>query len=91
MDRQLKQTAFFGTDSVCRPLERHYKAPGTQTPLPDIARRVGVGRGSDAAADTLEVISVWPVPFVDQAAARALPTVLRGSISTTATPFSAAL
>jgi len=73
MDRQLKQTAFFGTDRVRRPLERHYKAPGTQAPLPDIARRVRVGRGSDAATNTLEVVSVRSVPFVDKTAAGALP------------------
>lgn len=73
MDRQLKQTAFFGTDRVRRPLERQYKAPGTQAPLPDIARRVGIGRGSDAAPDTPEVVSVRPIPFIDQAAAGTLP------------------
>jgi hypothetical protein len=73
MDRQLKRTAFFGTEGSSRPLERHYKAPGTQAPLPDIACRVVVGRGSDTAADTPEVVSVRPVPLVDQAAAGALP------------------
>lgn len=78
MDRQLKQTAFFGTERRPRPLERHYKAPGAQAPLPDIARRVVVGRGSKPAADTPEVISGRPVFLVDQAAARALPAGVAG-------------
>jgi hypothetical protein len=74
MDCQLKQTAFFGTERRPRSPERHYKAPGTQSPLPDITCRVRVGRGSEPATDTQKIISVRPVLFVDQAAAGALPT-----------------
>ncbi len=73
MDRRLKWTAFFGTECVSRPLERHYEAPGAQAPLPGIARRVRVGRGSETATDTQKLIPVRPVPFVDQFTARALP------------------
>jgi hypothetical protein len=71
MDRHLKKPAFFGTERRPRPLERHYKAPGTQAPLPDIARRVVVGRGSKPTTDALEFIPAWPVALVDQTAARA--------------------
>jgi hypothetical protein len=71
MDRQLKQTAFFGTDRRPRPLERYYKAPGTQAPLSDVACRVLVGRGSGLATDTLEFILAGPVTLVDQAVAGA--------------------
>jgi len=71
MDRQLKQTAFFGTEHRSRPLERHYKAPGTQAPLPDIACRVVIGGCRNTTSDTLEFISCWSVPPINQAAARA--------------------
>jgi alpha-D-ribose 1-methylphosphonate 5-triphosphate synthase subunit PhnH len=71
MDRQPTQTAFFGTERRPRPLERHYKAPGTQAPLSDIACRVVVGRGSNPATDTLEFIPAGPVTLVDHATARA--------------------
>jgi hypothetical protein len=91
MDRQPKRTAFFGTEPRPRPLERHYKAPGAQAPLPDIARRVGIGRGSETATDTQEVVPARPVSLIGQAAAEHCGLVLYGSISTTTTPFSAAL
>ena len=71
MDRQLKRTAFFGTERRPRPPERHYKAPGTQAPLPDIACRVVVGGSSDPTTDTPEFVPAWPVTLVDQAATRA--------------------
>lgn len=73
MDRQLKQTACFGTEGGSRPPERHYEASGAPAPLPDITCRVVVGGGSDAAADTLEVVSVQPIPYVDQTAGGAFP------------------
>ncbi len=80
MDCQLKQTAFFGTDerSRRRPLERHYEAPGAQTPLPDIARRVVVGWRSEAAADAPEVVPGSAAPLVDYSAARALSARVAG-------------
>ena len=74
MDRHLKKTAFFGTERRPRPLERHYKVPGTQAPLPDIASRVVIGWGSEPATDTLEFIPAWPVPLIDQTAARTAAT-----------------
>lgn len=81
MDLQLKQTAFFGSANVGknisapRSLERHYHAPGLLPPASaDVASRDVVGGTSKSAADTLESVAVRPVPLVDQAAARALPT-----------------
>ena len=73
MDLQLKQEAFFGTDERARrrPLERHYRAPGNQPPLPDVDCRVVVGGRSNAATDALEVVPVRPVPLINQSAARA--------------------
>lgn len=73
MDCQLKQTAFFGTDerSRRRPLQRHYKVAGFQSPLPDVDCRVVVGWRSEAAADALEVIPGPTIGLVDQAAPRA--------------------
>ena len=76
MHCQLKRTAFFVADTAGKPdrhLGRHYKAPGGQRPLPDVDRRVVVGWRSNAAADALEFIPAWPVPLVDQVAARAFP------------------
>lgn len=73
MGCELKQTAFFGTDERLRrrPLERHYEAPGAQSPFPNIARRVAVGWGSEAAADAREVVPGSAAPFVDDATSRA--------------------
>src|SRR4051794_33819445 len=85
MDRQLKQTAFFGTDGLApgcrrdrRPLQRHYEAGGPQPPSPDVGGRYVVGRASEPAADAPEVVARRPVPLVRQAAAGALPAGVPG-------------
>jgi hypothetical protein len=74
MDHQLKQTAFFGTNGLgqnftqCCPLQRHYKAGGTQAPSPDIECRDVIRWPSKAAAETQEFVSGWPVAFGNVAA-----------------------
>jgi hypothetical protein len=72
MDRQLKRTACSGTDrqkARRRPRQRHDKACGARAALADHTRGIVVGGRSDAAADRLQTIPVWPVPPVDQATA----------------------
>ena len=66
MDRQLKQAAL-----PCRlsgeHFRTHYGAPGADRPLPDVQRRVDVGRGLMPAADAPEGGLIGAVLFVDAA------------------------
>jgi hypothetical protein len=77
MHRQLKQTAFFGTDrekARRRPLNgRHYKARGDQPARTDVDACYVVGWPREATADALKFVSGLSVPLVDQMARWTFP------------------
>jgi hypothetical protein len=61
MQRQLRQTALFVANGADRRgLRRRYDAPGDQSRLAHVDRRVAVGGRRDTLAEAREFVPVWP-------------------------------